>query len=105
MYMCSEPRTGTFQSFSPPTHIVGVVILWTLFQGDSRSQRSRFSQGRRSWPLGTGRISPARPISPKVTRSVGNGLFLKLDNAASSNAVSAPVSVTRTPPTTLTNTS
>ena len=60
---------------------------------------------RRSWPFGTGRTSPVSPISPKHTRSLGKARLRKLDSTAATNAMSAPVSMMRTPPTALANTS
>ena len=59
----------------------------------------------RSWPLATGRIAPDKPTSPKITKSCGRALSLKLETNARINAKSILVSVTLIPPTTLTNTS
>lgn len=52
----------------------------------------------RSCPLGTGRISPARPTSPNITKSRGKGRLRKLDTNDNNKAKSALVSVTFTPP-------
>ena len=58
-----------------------------------------------SCPLGTGRISPDKPTSPKQTKFEGKMRSRKLGTTASNNARSELVSDTRTPPTALTKTS
>ena len=59
----------------------------------------------RSVPNRTGRISPARPISPKHTSRSGAARSRKLDTIASKMGKSTAVSPIRKPPTTLMKTS
>ncbi|KTF07062.1 hypothetical protein MGSAQ_001442 [marine sediment metagenome] len=52
--------------------------------------------------MGTGRISPDKPTSPNTANDDGNGFSLMLEAHANNTAKSDPVSMTLTPPTTLT---
>src|SRR6185437_6003398 len=56
---------------------------------------------RRASACPTGRTSPERPISPKITVSAGTGRRLKAETSAAATARSAAGSAMRKPPATL----
>ena len=86
--------------------IPAIACLGMLLNGTITRLKPCFAASlMRSWPLGTGRISPDKPTSPKITKSCGKALSLKLETKAKINAKSILVSITLTPPRTLTKTS
>ncbi|KAG1429066.1 hypothetical protein G6F57_023161 [Rhizopus arrhizus] len=99
--MASDNRSTAITSMPFTEPPLGALALGTMARLNPWVAASR----RRSSPLGTGRISPDRPTSPKAIVFSASGRSCSEDSTASSTGRSAAVSCTRMPPTPLTNAS
>jgi len=77
----SRASRTSLRRFTPVTVMDSPGFRGTLAPGTSALVKPCLAASWiRSWPLGTGRISPDRPTSPKITRSRGNGLSERGNN-------------------------